>query len=84
MLVEYINIKPLEIFFSDKCLDPCEDVSCPAPHSECKVTDHEAQCLSTEQGNIFTVLYAHAQAKEWNKENIIFKTETNASLLIDI
>ena len=80
--LDFVNIKSFKIFFSDKCRDPCEDVSCPDPHSECKVTDHEARCLSTEQGNIFTVLYA--QAKEWNKENIFFKTETNASLLIDI
>ena len=46
-VVFYQNFKNI---FSDKCRDPCEDVSCPDPQSKCKVTDHEAQCLSPEQG----------------------------------
>ena len=44
----WISINTFYVFFSDKCHDPCEEVSCPDPHSECKVTDHEARCRCKE------------------------------------
>ena len=52
--LDYIDVEYLDVInifkniFSDKCRDPCEDVSCPDPHSECKVTDHEARCRCKE------------------------------------
>ena len=43
-----VRFRTQKYFYRDKCRDPCEDVSCPDPHSSCEVTDHKARCWCKE------------------------------------
>ena len=52
-----------KVYFSEKCRDPCQDESCPDPHSSCVVTDHEVQCRGNRRLNVckllISLLFSH-------------------------